>query len=500
MKIKIRSLTKEFDDQTIEIEGYQEELQCIAVIDNQCAPASLNCFVGTMEGRLLLYTRSWIRGNIEKLHDQPGEGAVTQVKYQYGLVIWSTPKKIRVIHYKRNKQKICMIPVPEANPEIPSYIPPHMYVSNLTMPKLALKINHEKASRIADPNVELYIGWLNNIKKVNIEYKDRNDKFDATTQFTKDLGSVFFAGLNIGLVEQKYTTLEFSYEPETDGQDQDEEQIQRKQKTPHLVCRLFGKWQETYNEPLSASGSIYHDLHYNAVQDVAVNDCFYIYSPEVIMKVNLPKTEDKVESLYIRRRYEEALEISKNAYSKPMLSKLQSSYFNQLLNLGKTEKLRELMIEFMGGDREKWMHWLTKIMQKKMLKSFLDLIPVDNSKEGAGGIQRQTALLPTSFYTKMYLHLARQADFSSLQSMVERTPEHVTNAETIINELKPFMEKEQHNHNPDLLEALFKLYQQIWAYENAFYAILKKKDPRVFSFLDQRQIDFPLSPNLGKLL
>ena len=104
-----------------------------------------------------------------------------------------------------------MIPVPAANPEIPSFIPPHMYVSNLTMPKLALRINHEKASRIADPNVEMYIGWLNNIKKVNLEYKDRIDKFDATTQFTKDLGSVFFAGLNINLLKERYITLEFSY-------------------------------------------------------------------------------------------------------------------------------------------------------------------------------------------------------------------------------------------------------------------------------------------------
>mmetsp|Transcript_34432 Transcript_34432/g.42496 ORF Transcript_34432/g.42496 Transcript_34432/m.42496 type:complete len:85 (+) Transcript_34432:284-538(+) len=37
-------------------------------------------------------------------------------------------------------------------------------------------------------------------------------------------------------------------------------------------------------------------------------------------------------------------------------------------------------------------------------------------------------------------------------------------------------------------------------YENAFYAILKKKDPKVFQFLSTRQIDFPLNPNLGKLL
>ena len=81
MKICIKSLTAEFDDQTIDIQGYAEELQCISVIDNMCAPASLNCFVGTMEGRLLLYTRTFFREKVEALHNMPEEGAVTQVKY-----------------------------------------------------------------------------------------------------------------------------------------------------------------------------------------------------------------------------------------------------------------------------------------------------------------------------------------------------------------------------------------------------------------------------------
>lgn len=34
MKIRIKSLTTEFDDSTIDIDGCNEELQCIAVIDN----------------------------------------------------------------------------------------------------------------------------------------------------------------------------------------------------------------------------------------------------------------------------------------------------------------------------------------------------------------------------------------------------------------------------------------------------------------------------------
>jgi len=85
-----------------------------------------------MEGRLLVYTRNWFRGKTEVLHNFPDEGAVTQVVYQFGLVVWSTPKKIRVIHYKRGKQKICMIPVPGMKDSIPQ----DFYFSNLTKPQI----------------------------------------------------------------------------------------------------------------------------------------------------------------------------------------------------------------------------------------------------------------------------------------------------------------------------------------------------------------------------
>lgn len=97
----------------------------------------------------------------------PDEGVVTQVVYQFGLVVWSTQKTIRVIHFKRNRQKICKIPVPGVNPNIPA----HMYVSNLTMPKIQMRQNFDSKSRIADPNVELYIVWMNEMKKVSLEYR-----------------------------------------------------------------------------------------------------------------------------------------------------------------------------------------------------------------------------------------------------------------------------------------------------------------------------------------
>jgi hypothetical protein len=48
--------------------------------------------------------------------------------------------------------------------------------------------------------------------------------------------------------------------------------------------------------------------------------------------------EDKVEALYARKRFEEALFLINNTYGKPMLEKVQSGYFNHLLTCGEIEK------------------------------------------------------------------------------------------------------------------------------------------------------------------
>ena len=134
MKIHIKCTMNpaEFDDQTISIDGYDEELQCITIIDNQCEPASINCFVGTMEGHLIRYNKTYFNSKIETFGKHPEEGPVTQVIYRFGMLVWSTPKKIRVIHYNRNRQKICMILVPDAIPDSLR----HMSNSNLVFPKI----------------------------------------------------------------------------------------------------------------------------------------------------------------------------------------------------------------------------------------------------------------------------------------------------------------------------------------------------------------------------
>ena len=45
--------------------------------------------------------------------------------------------------------------------------------------------------------------------------------------------------------------------------------------------------------------------------------------------------------------------------------------------------------------------------------------------------------------------------------MIKRTPEHVTNSETIIQELKAYQDRDNLGQNANLLESLFILYQQV---------------------------------------
>lgn len=111
-----------------------------------------------------------------------------------------------------------MIPCPQANPNIPQ----HMYVSNLTMPKIQMRIDHDNKSRIADPNVEIFVAWFNEVKKVSLEYKHKINKFDATTKFTKDVGNKFLCGLNINMLKKKYILCEFDH---SDSQSVSDESI-----------------------------------------------------------------------------------------------------------------------------------------------------------------------------------------------------------------------------------------------------------------------------------
>ena len=60
--------------------------------------------------------------------------------------------------------------------------------------------------------------------------------------------------------------------------------------------------------------------------------------------------------------YDEALQLSRNSYGTPYLEKVQNGHFNHLILTGQMDLAKSLMTSYLGTDRDKWMHWLTKIM------------------------------------------------------------------------------------------------------------------------------------------
>ena len=136
---------------------------------------------------------------------------MTQVIYQFGMVVWSTPKMIRVIHYKRGEQKICKINIPRECQNIPQ----DMYLSNLAMPKITMRLDTENRSVIPDPNVQMFIAWFNEVKKVNLYYTKTFDKFDAKTmtEDTRVLGDCYLVGINVSMINSKYVTVAFDHTP-----------------------------------------------------------------------------------------------------------------------------------------------------------------------------------------------------------------------------------------------------------------------------------------------
>lgn len=51
----------------------------------------------------------------------------------------------------------------------------------------------------------------------------------------------------------------------------------------------------------------FHDLHYNSVYDSADASSYYLFSPESIVRICAQSMEDKIEELYIRKQYDDAL-------------------------------------------------------------------------------------------------------------------------------------------------------------------------------------------------
>ena len=76
------------------------------------------------------------------------------------------------------------------------------------------------------------------------------------------MGNKFIAGFNFGLLKERYTLMEFNYDPEPEAEaskgtpELDGNTKVKLKKIPYLSAINF-KWQETYSECLQVFGSMY---------------------------------------------------------------------------------------------------------------------------------------------------------------------------------------------------------------------------------------------------
>ena len=127
------------------------------------------------------------------------------------------------------------------------------------------------------------------------------------------------------------------------------------------------------------------------------------------------------------------------------------------------------------------------------MAEFIDVIPAeglpgerDHTEEFPGEEEEtsctteETSLLPTSFYTEMFLHFIRAQDFGTLAEMIKRTAKHVTESYVLIEELEPLLEKESTKDDQNLMDSLHELYNQLQRYKDVFSILLRMRDNRVF--------------------
>ena len=153
------------------------------------------------------------------------------------------------------------------------------------------------------------------------------------------------------------------------------------------------------------------------------------------------------------------------------------------------------MKKFLGNEKDKdrskerWTHWINRLVQFKVFSTFIDIIPVDQPR------------LSIALYTKCLVFLLRKLDFIKVQELIQRLPTHMVNHDVLISRMKQLVEDQPViKDQPDVLEIFYQLYMMDRQYEHAFQTIVSKKDIQVFEFLKKRQLDFSLNEFLVKLI
>lgn len=136
------------------------------------------------------------------------------------------------------------------------------------------------------------------------------------------------------------------------------------------------------------------------------------------------------------------------------------------------EKLKDLLPRYLAENTERWAHWIQRLMQKKILNYFIEIIPKD------------TPRLQLKLYTKIFEHFMELKDYASFKKALIVFPPYLINQDYLIEVLKREIEKDKElAHDENLLESLFELHQMNRDYQTAFHILVKMKSRKVYEFL-----------------
>lgn len=164
---------------------------------------------------------------------------------------------------------------------------------------------------------------------------------------------------------------------------------------------------------------------------------------------------------------------SRNAW---LILKAENS---QLYNCLKYErnwaKLRALMRGYLLKDKDRWTHWVNRLIQFKALEEVHDLLPIDEPR------------LSNELYTQCFIYFMRSQQFARFSELLNKLPNFSIEQEHLTRKMLAYLDENSLNRQladtPEVLDVMYRLFMLEKNFDQAFQVMVKKRDPAVFEFV-----------------
>jgi hypothetical protein len=111
---------------------------------------------------------------------------------------------------------------------------------------------------------------------------------------------------------------------------------------------------------------IFQEIHYKLAWTGNQDGNCIIYNPEMILKVSPITLNDRIEHLLQTKRFEECLVLiaKQPELNVPIdtILKVENQYMESLIKAKDYSKLKELLPKFVCENRDRWEHFLSRLM------------------------------------------------------------------------------------------------------------------------------------------